>query len=256
MARGVAGAGEARDLVPVVARTTEHRDGALGHVGFVIVGNGNETVGGAPGVERGAGFVGERVRRDVRGGEGDRGVEVRIPLGERFARDGVDEVQAHVVDAGGAGGLDRHHGVGGGVVAAEGAEVVRRERLCADREAVDARGAVAGEPGDVDRAGIRLEGDLGVGLQREAAGDGVEERGDRRRREERRRAATDVDRLRGSAREVAGGGMKGELCEQRRRAVLLRGLARCLDVEVAVRADVPAVRHVDIERERLSRGHR
>jgi len=71
------------------------------------------------------------------------------------------------------------------------------------------------EPGDVHRAGIRLEGDLGVGLQLEAAGDGVEERGDRRRREERRRAATDVDRLRGSAREVAGAGMKGDLCEQR-----------------------------------------
>ena len=124
MARGVAGAGEARDLVAVVARTTEHRDGALGHVGFVIVGNGNETVGGAPGVERGAGFVGERVRRDVRGGEGDRGVEVRFPLGERFARNGVDEVEAHVVDAGGAGRLDRRDRVGGVVVAAEGTEMI------------------------------------------------------------------------------------------------------------------------------------
>jgi hypothetical protein len=78
----------------------------LGHRRLVVLVDAAEPAGRAPGVEGRALLERERIRRDVRGRERDRLIEIRRPVRRRAARDGEDEIEAHVLDAGGARGVE------------------------------------------------------------------------------------------------------------------------------------------------------
>jgi hypothetical protein len=73
------------------------------------------------------------------------------------------------------------------------------EALDAEREPVDASGAVVGEAGRIGRTRIGLEGHLGIGRQRRARGDAVEQAtefpaGHQARRTAANEDAVDLDR--------------------------------------------------------------
>src|SRR6185437_16363304 len=72
--------------------------------------------------------------------------------------------------------------------AAERSEHARIEALRAERDAIDARGAILGEAPALDRAGVRLERHFGVLREAEGAARGLEHAPDRLRREQARRA--------------------------------------------------------------------
>jgi hypothetical protein len=99
--------------------------------------------------------------------ERDRRREVALPLRCGLARDGEDQVEAHVPDPRGARRFERAARVVRPVVAAERAEVARLERLRAERQPVDAGGALAGERVAVDGPRVRLERHLGAGHEAE-----------------------------------------------------------------------------------------
>src|SRR5213595_1891183 len=253
VARGEAGAGEARDLVALVPSCREPLDRTLRHGGLAVLVDGTEPAARAPGMEGGARLVGERVGGDVLGRERERGPEVVLPVGERLARHGEDQVEAQVGEAGGPRCLHRGADVGRAVVAAERPQMPGVERLRAQREAVHARGAVARQALARDGARVRLDRHLGAVGNAEAARDGLEHGRDRPGREERRRAAAQVDALRAPRAPLRALGPSAEL---RRHGVHVRALGRLrrrVHVEVAVRADVPAPRHVHVEREGLRR---
>src|SRR5581483_12465276 len=98
--------------------------------------DGTDAAARAPGVERRALLVGERVGRHVIGRERDRGAEVAFPLGGRLARNPEDEIEADVPEGGGTRRLRGALDVGGIVIPTKGAQVTRVERLRAEREPV------------------------------------------------------------------------------------------------------------------------
>ena len=67
------------------------------------------------------------------------------------------------------------------------------ERLHAERQAIDAGGAIAAKALRLDAARIGLERDLRVGRDRPQARDRIEHRGDRLRLHQRWRAAAEED---------------------------------------------------------------
>src|SRR5436309_3137708 len=73
VARGEAGAGEARDLVALVPSCREPLDRTLRHGGLAVLVDGTEPAARAPGMEGGARLVGERAGGDVLGRERARG---------------------------------------------------------------------------------------------------------------------------------------------------------------------------------------
>ena len=63
----------------------------------------------------------------------------------------------------GAGDIEGGARLGGGVLAAEGAQVGVLQRLDAQRDAVDAGRGIAPEPGGLDAGGVGFERDFGAG---------------------------------------------------------------------------------------------
>jgi hypothetical protein len=91
--------------------------------------------------------------------------EVRRQLRDALVRQGEDQIEADVVEAGRAGQRHRRQRLGGPVDAAETAQVMGRERLHPEADAIDAGGAIPGEGVRRDRAGIRFDGRLDVAGQ-------------------------------------------------------------------------------------------
>ena len=122
------------------------------------------------------------------------------------------------------------------------------ERLHAERQAIDAGGAIAAKTLRLDASRIGFERDLRVGRNRPQPRDRLEHRGDGRWLHQRRRAAAEEDRgdgaPRGQLREVF------KLARERgRKARLVRRLMADVAVEIAIRALRRAERpmHIDAE---------
>ena len=123
------------------------------------------------------------------------------------------------------------------------------ERLHAERDAVDAGGAIAAEALRLDAAGIGLQRDLGIRRDRPVSRDRIEDCADRRRLHQRRRAAAEED-----AGDGAAGRQRGEMARararRRRRSAARRAAAwRTWRVEVAIGALGRAERPVDVDAE-------
>ena len=161
------------------------------------------------------------------------------------------------VDVGVAGvlrGFHRRLRLGGGVDAAQPAQLVVVEALHAERDAVDARREIAVETAVLDRAGVGLQGDLGVVGQRQPFAYAVEQARDQFRREQAGRAAAEKDADDGAPFKCGGevGAVGVEVGQQ---VVDVGGVGRRLAaqtvrVEVAVRAFLHAPRHVHVQRQR------
>ena len=144
-------------------------------------------------MEQRVGLERQVIERQVRRRERERRGEIGFGLGDRLLRQRVHQVEVDVAE-------DRERRFGGaprlvGVVhAAERLQVLRVEALDAERQAVHAGRAIAGELLALERARIRFQRDLGVGRERHARANAREQPVDRRRGEEARRAAADEHR--------------------------------------------------------------
>jgi hypothetical protein len=79
------------------------------------------------------------------------------------------------------------------VAAAQPAQLGRLEALHADAQSIDTRRPEATQVAPVTRAGVDLEGQLGVGRDAEAGVHRGQDALDLRRRQQRRRASAQVD---------------------------------------------------------------
>ena len=108
---------------------------------------------------------GELVERQVPLGQPQRFGQLVLPILERLARAGIDQVEARAREDrlrqphGGDGFVDR-------VAAAQFGQRAFAQRLHAERDAVDAGGAVAAEAVGLDRGRVGFERDLGVRIDR------------------------------------------------------------------------------------------
>ena len=120
------------------------------------------------------GLDGELVDRQMLAGHRHRLGQLGAPGRLALAGAGVDEVERSAREDRRR-GLDRLDRFGDVVTAAERLEVGVVERLDADRQAVDAGGAIAAEAPRLDAGGIGLEGDFGVGGERPGGGHRVDQ---------------------------------------------------------------------------------
>ena len=168
-------------------------------------------------------------------------------LGQRVHQVEVEVVEARVRD------LDRAPRLAVVVDPAERLQVRRIEALDADRQPVHAGGAEVAELLGLERPGVRLERDLGVGRELEPRAERGEQPVDRRGGEQARRPAAEEDRVHPPAPHRRQRAL--EVGDQRVDVRALgQRLAQLVRVEVAVRALPHAPRHVHVERERGQRG--
>ncbi len=122
------------------------------------------------------------------------------------------------------------------------------ERLHAERDAIDAGGAIAAEALSLDAGGVGFERDLDIGIDRPGPADRIEDRADRLRLHQRRRAAAEED-----ARHRAPGRPPGGRRDLAREgcgiALLVDRLMADMGVEVAIGAFGRAERPMDIDAE-------
>ena len=194
MPRLEAGQGEVGNLVVEEPGLGQHRAGALEHGDLALLVLA-PFAGGKLLEERRVLLVGEGVSGDMPRRAGQRGAQRFLPLRLALAGQREHQVDVDVVEAVRAQELDSGGDVLRRVLAAEGLEQRRVERLRAEADAVDA--------GLAPRGGF-LRGDRGrVDLEREleqvAVERGVAQRPDQLaekfRRQHRGRAAAEVDRL-------------------------------------------------------------
>ena len=183
----------------------------------------------------------ERVARDMLRLQRDRGAEHPAPALERLAGDGIDEVDAQVLQPGRAGGTVGIARLAHAVAAGQGDQVVVIERLDAERDPCYARGPEAGPIRPLAGRGVRLEGDL-PGDATPSVLRGSQHPIHSRRRQQRGRAAPEVDRLEAPRR-----GTERQLGNERVQVAWDGVAATAHRHEVAVGAHQPAERDVDIE---------
>ena len=164
------------------------------------------------------------------------------PSGERLPRDAVDEVDAHVVEAGGACRRERLARLARSVPAGEVFEVLVTQRLDAQADPRHAGLAEALPVGPLPLARIRLDGDF---LDHHAL-PSVPGRPDHARGllagQKGRGAATEVDRF-----ELARRGPSDHLLQQRIDVAGYVGRPAADRHEVAVGAHQPTKRHVHVQ---------
>src|SRR5690606_26068863 len=119
---------------------------------------------------------GELVVRDVLGLKRDGGVDVGGGLVAALARQAEHDVDVEVVEPGRARRLHRRTGAARVMDAPDVLEQPVVEALHADRQAVDASRAIAGEAGAVAGAGVGLQRDLDAVDERRAGGDAIDHR--------------------------------------------------------------------------------
>ena len=215
------------------------------HVGgAVVVGQRRRVVG-----EGGVGFEGEVVARQVLHAEADR----RLQVGERhvqgLAGEGVHQVEVDALEVR-ARGFDRAPGLVAAVDAADLRQHGVVEALDAERQAIDAGGAVVAEACRLDRARVGLQGHLGERVERQQHADAGEERVERGRRHQAGGAAADEDAMHPPAPDLGQGVL--QVGEHRVQPGLLRdaALARGVGVEVAVGALPHAPREMHVQGQR------
>ena len=180
------------------------------------------------------------------GAEAQRAGQLGLPLGGGLARAGIDQIEG---DAGEMTPrqIERRHRLGMIVAAAEEFQRGIVERLDAERQPIDARGAEAGEALGIHRAGIGLQRDLGGIGQGEDGGDAVEQGCDGGRLHQRGRAAAEEHR--GYRAAFDAGGEMVEFGQQRRPPSVMVDRGGDVAVEVAIRAFRQAERPMDIDAE-------
>ena len=125
----------------------------------------------------------------------ERSCELVAPVGLALPGPAVDEVEAEAGKERG-GELNRGKRLGDRVLAPERLEVGVAQRLHADRQAIDAGGAIAAKPPRLDAGRVGFERDLGVRLEPPSGGDRVDDALHGLRAHERRRAAAEKHRAR------------------------------------------------------------
>ncbi len=131
------------------------------------------------------------------GRERDRRVDRLEPLADRLLRQPHHQIEAHVVEAGGARILIRGGGAIGVVEPREAAQLRVAKRLHADAQAIHAGVAVGGEARRVNRLGVRFERHLAIARDVERLLARADDATHLAWLEERRRAAAEVDRVGG-----------------------------------------------------------
>ncbi len=177
----------------------------------------------------------------------DRGSELGLPGGKRLRRSRIDQVEGKPrKDASRKlNGVPRFGRI---VDAPERLQRLVVERLHAEREAIDARRAIAAEALRLGTAGIGFERHLRFGRDRPETGDRIEHRFDGRRLHQRRRAATKEDRGDGAARRQSRE-VEKFLAKCRGEARLVGRLMPDMAVEIAIGALRRAEGPVDIDAE-------
>ena len=180
-------------------------------------------------------------------GERERLLQLGAPGRFALAGAGVDQIERGA-RKNRRRGLHRRQSFRDVVAAAERLEVVIVERLHADRQAVDAGGAIAAKAARFDAGRIGLQRDLGVGRERPGGGDGVDQALHGLRPHQRRRAAAKEDRARHTARGLRGA--MGDLgFEGGDKAVFVDRLGPHMRVEIAIGAFGQTERPMDIDGE-------
>ena len=132
------------------------------------------------------------------------------------------------------------------------ASAAARASLYPERQAVDARRAESLELLALERARIRLQGNLGVGRQRHPCANFCQHPVDRRGRKKARRAAADEYRDDPASPDRGQCGL--EIGDEGVDVGGLREIAfRLVRIEVAIRAFADAPRNVHVKRERRQR---
>ena len=177
-------------------------------LGLVIEGGGQifvrhrEAAQPVVGMERGAGFDGELIERQMPVGEGERLFELGTPVGQRLLRARIDQVERVARKIAGR-GLNRPARLIGAVLAAEKPQHVGAQRLHAERDPVHAGPGEGGELAGLDRGRVGLQRNLQI----RAGGPGGARRRDhgthRVRFHQRRRAAAEKPMLEAFAARVS-----------------------------------------------------
>jgi hypothetical protein len=138
---------------------------------------------------------------------------------------------------------------GGTVDAAERLQMFVIETLDAERQAIDAGIAKAGELGGFDRARVGFQRDFSFRREHGERPEGGDQFVDGRRREQAGRAAAEEDTGHRPAPDQRQGGL--QIGDQRRDVLGFRNRAiGFMRVEIAIRALLDAPRDVDVERQR------
>jgi hypothetical protein len=125
--RLIAGPGVVAHLVAFKPGSAERGERCGVHLDFEVLIGGGELAAVLAGGHRRVGFVREVVAGEVRGSEGERGVEVGLPIVEGLARDAEDEIDGPARDARVMGDGQGAGNAGGIVPALERLEVDRIE---------------------------------------------------------------------------------------------------------------------------------
>ena len=204
----------------------------------------------ARGMERGKRRVlldGQLIEREMVAGFGQGAGELGRPILRVLARPGIDQVERVAIENA-ARDADRIERFARGVHAAKLGEHAIVERLDAERDAVDAGGAVAAEAGGFDAGRIGFEADLDVGRDAPMFCNRVEDRRHRGRLHQRGRAAAEEDRRNGAVRHPRRGrrDLGGKRAHEAR---LVDRLAAHMAVEVAIGTFRQAERPVNVDAE-------
>lgn len=193
------------------------------------------------------------IKRQMRRRERERGFEIRAAFVERLVRQREHQVEIEVLERA-RGDLDRGARLRGVVNPPERLQMRFVEALDADRQAIDAARAELRELRRLERAGVRLERDLGVRVERQQRAHVGQQPVEPRRRQQARRAAADEHRVYLASpderqRVLEIGAQRVQIVALGQRAAVLPFVR----IEVAVRALAHAPREVHVQRERRQR---
>ena len=247
----LAGLGPGGNLVALVARIAQP-------AAALRFQSGEHGVLGQPrplAVKARVGFDGELVPGHM-GRPGGQGLlHIGQALRQRLPRQPVHQVEVVTAHSGRVGGRDRGLRAAPLVKAPEALEGGIVKALDTQREAGDSGLRVAGEALPFHAAGIGFQGNFGVGSQRRASADALQQARDSRDAEQARRAPADKhrDQLAGAAVRLQ---LRVEVAQQGADVGVLRDRRPLVRIEVAVGAFFLAPRqvHVQAERDRRRRG--
>ena len=161
--------------------------------------------GGVQAEERRAFLDGELIERQMLGGFRDRELQFVRPHRGRLVGAGIDQVERIAIERV-ARDRDRIERLARGVQSAERLQRGIVQRLHAERDAVDAGGAIAAKARRLDAGGVGLQRHLDIGRDAPMLADRIEDRADGLRLHQRRRAAAEKDRGDLAARRARRGG--------------------------------------------------
>ena len=243
----VSGAGEARDLVVFEIGLASPPIDVLEHGGLELGCSDSEAPAAGTRAKLGALFDGQTVDGEMVGGKREEAVEIAVEIGEGLVRDGEDEIERQVVEAGGArlgaNGLHRPGIVG----AAERFQVVRLERLDAQAEPIAAGGTQRFKLGERQRFGVGLDGHFDLAGVGKLVGYGRRDALDAAGLPQAWRPAAEVDRYELPARIV--GRPRFELAQDCVGIPVVRDLRADVDGKIAVGAAREAKGEMDVDAE-------